>query len=133
VKLNDVDTPNATDATPNPTDNTGGATTTSDELAVLPVAPLTEATVTEFVIAPAVTAVTSTEKLHDAWTATRPPVNVTVVDPTGALTAPGGHEPVTPLGSATFKPAGKESTKPTPVNIAALTAGLSIMKVSDVD
>ena len=133
VKLNDVGTLIETVPAPNALLIVGGATTVMLAVAVEPVPPSTELTVLVVLFfVPAVVPVTLTVKLQEPPPAAVPPVSVTVAEPAVAVMTPAPHEPVSPFGVETTRPAGSESVTPTPVSaVAAL--GLLIVKLSDVD
>lgn len=81
---------------------------------------------------PADTAVTFTEKVHEALAASVAPVRLTVpVDPVAVIVPP-PQEPVSPFGVATVKPAGRLSLNPTPLSAVVVFTFVSV-KESDVE
>jgi hypothetical protein len=94
----------------------GGPSTDKPAEAVSPVPPCVEviAPVT-FVFAPPVVPVTFTAKVQVALAARAAPESETVPDAAVAVKVPPPHEPVSPLGVATTKPAGKLSVKAIPL------------------
>ena len=65
---------------------------------------------------PAVVPVMLTLKVHLSLAASVAPDTVIVVEPAVAVIVPPPHDPVNPLGVATTRPAGRESSKDTPVS-----------------
>src|SRR5262245_31761317 len=105
--------------------------TVSVALAVLPVPPLVEVTaVVVLVLLPAVVPVTLIENVQDPAAARVAPERLTLPLPAVAVMVPPPHEPVRPLGVATWSPAGNVSPNATPVS-AVEALGLVIVKVSD--
>jgi hypothetical protein len=93
----------------------GGATTTTDALAVFPVPPSVELTVpVVLVFAPAVAARTLTENTHWSPAGSVASANEIELVPAPAVIVPPPHEPVSPFGDATSRPDGKVSLNPTP-------------------
>jgi hypothetical protein len=77
---------------------------------------------------PTVVPVTFTAKVQNAPAAKLAPNRLTLADPAVAVMPPPPQDPVTPLGVATIRPAGKVSVKPTPLS-DTLTLGLVIVKL----
>src|SRR5271163_3396232 len=96
--------------------------------AVLPVPPLAELTVTELSCGPSAIAVAFMENVQDAPSASVAPARVTVLDAGKAVMTPPPQDPLSPLGVATTKPAGKVSVKETPVRAVA-AFGLTMVKL----
>jgi hypothetical protein len=109
--------------------NIGGASTVTVAVAVLPVPPLMEETVTALVSTPAATPVTFTEKIQFIPEASAAPVRFTVELPATAVMGPPPHEPVSPFGVATTNPAGKLSVKEMPISVSGFPAGFETAKV----
>src|SRR5260221_2169845 len=118
-------------AAPNALMITGGATTVTLALEVLPVPPSVEVTCTLLFFTPAVVPVTLMDNVHEALTATVPPDRLTDPEPATAVAVP-PHVLDSPFGVATTKPAGRVSVKATPVN-ATLAFGLVMVKVKLVE
>ena len=95
----------------------GGATTVILALEVFPAPVSAAVTCTLLLFVPAVAPLTLTESVHVPPAARVPPVRLTELDPSAAVTVP-PQVLVTFPGVATTRPAGKLSTlaKPTPVN-----------------
>src|SRR4051794_40089735 len=93
-----------------------GADTVRLATAALPAPPLVEVTVPVVLRrVPAVVPVTLTTNRQEAPAAIVPPVRLTLLDPAVAVgVLP--HEPVSPLGVATTRPAGSVSVNATPVS-----------------
>ena len=113
----------------------GGATqVVSVAVAVLPVPPLVDVTVTELV--PPVVAVTLTEKEHEPLAAIEPPVSITTFELATAVTElPAPHwlaAGVIAGVPATVMPSGNVSVNPTPVTVVpdATLFGLVIVNVN---
>jgi len=105
---------------------TGGLITVMLAEAVLPVPPSVELTlpVTLF-CTPSTTPITFTENVQLVLTVA--PDRLMVFDPAAAVIVPPPHEPLSPLGVATAKPAGKTSVKANPC--VATGFGLVIVKL----
>src|SRR5215469_14220047 len=88
VKLRLVDPPNGMLAAPNPLLIVGGANTVIDALAVLPVPPSLELTVTLLFFCPAVVPCTFTDTMQLALAASVPPDKLTEPDPLTAVAVP---------------------------------------------
>src|SRR5271170_3227986 len=95
-------------------------------VAVLPLPPLSELTVTELICVPSLLPTTLTEIVQVALAASEAPVRVTVLEPVVAVVTP-LHVLVNPLGVATSKPGGKVSVKLTPESDVA-AFGLLMLK-----
>ena len=93
----------------------GGLTTVTLAVAVFPVPPLVDVTVTELFCAPAVVPVTLTENVQDAPAARDAPDKLTEDAPAVAVMVPESHVPVITLGVETTNPAGRVSVKAIPV------------------
>jgi len=124
-----VDPPTGMLAAPNALLIVGGANTVMEAVAVLPVPPSVDVTVTVLFFCPAVVPCTFTDTVQLALAASVPPDKPTEPD---ALTA----VPVPPqvlfkfAGEATTRPAGRLSVKAIPVS--AIVFGLVMLKVSEV-
>lgn len=106
--------------------------TSTSAVEVLPVPPLVELTVTEFVLSPTVVPMTVTLKEQLAPTASEPPLSE-MVSCKGALFVTVSVPPHCELDEVTTSsPAGRVSVKLTPVNIVAVL-GLLIVNVSAVE
>jgi hypothetical protein len=92
----------------------GGAITVKLAVAVLPVPPSADVTVTELFIVPNVVPVTVTEKVQLPLSDKVAPVRPMTLAPGFATMVPPSHDPVRPLGVATTSPAGSLPVKPTP-------------------
>jgi len=132
VKVRLVDPPSGTDDAPNDLDSVGGATTVTEAVAVLPVPPLVEVTVTELFFTPAVVPVTFTENVQAPPSARVAPLRLTLVEAAVAVIVPPPHVPVRPLGVLTTRPLGNESLKAIPVD-DPLPAGLVMVKLNVVE
>ena len=134
VKPNDVEANCGSEATPNAFAIVGGASalTCSDADAVPPVPPSVDTTlpVTLFIV-PTAFAVMLTANVHALFPARLAPVRLTVEDPAVAVMLPPPHEPVSPLGLDTPRPAGRLSLNAIPVSVDAF--GFVSVKVSDVE
>jgi hypothetical protein len=108
----------------------GLAATVRLALAVFPVPPSVEFTVTLLFLTPRVVPCTFSETVQEAPGARLPLLRLTVPDPAVAVVVP-AHVLVRPLGVATTIPAGKVSVKETPVRLAP-ALGLFTVKVSEV-
>jgi len=95
----------------------GGATTVTLAVAVFPVPPLVEVTVTELFLTPAVVPKMLMLKAHSIWAACVTPVILIVPEPAVAVIVPPSQGLVKPLGVATTKPAGRVSVNATPVRV----------------
>jgi hypothetical protein len=129
VKLSDVLPFNGMLAVPNPLLMVGGASTMIEAVAVLPVPPSVEVTVTLLFFAPAVVPCTFTDTVQLALAANVPPDKLTEPDPLTAVVVP----PQVLFkfdGDATTRPAGRLSVKAIPVS--AIAFGLVMLKVSEV-
>src|SRR5882672_186825 len=122
VKVKLVEPLNGMLAAPNALMITGGATTVTLALEVLPVPPSVDVTCTLLFFAPAVVPVTFTLKVHEVLVARVAPDRLTELEPATAVMVPPPHEPVRPFGVATTKPAGRLSVKATPVSEMVLIA-----------
>src|SRR6266851_4002903 len=120
-------------AAPNALMITGGATTVTLALEVLPVPPSVEVTCTLLFFAPAVVPVTFTEKVQEELVAKVAPDRVTLPEPAVAVMVPPPQLPVRPFGVATTKPAGSVSVKATPVSGMVLIAGFVMVKLKLVE
>jgi hypothetical protein len=105
-----------------------GATTVIDALAVFPVPPFVEATVTLLFFTPAVEPSTSIEKVQDPFPTSVAPDRFTVEVPAVAVMVPPPQLPVNPFGVATTSPEGRLSVKAMPVNTVP-GLGLVIVKL----
>ena len=89
-------------------------------VAVLPVPPLVDVTVTELTFTPTLLAVTLRETAQVPWAETVPPARLTVVMPLASvfISAKKGPPQITlrSAGVAAIKPAGRMSVNPTPVS-----------------
>jgi hypothetical protein len=111
VKVKVVVPPTGIDADPKLLAITGGSSTATVAVAVLPI-PMLEVTVTELFLVPTVTPVTFTEKVQLDPAARVAPARLTVEDPAVAVMVPPPHVPVSPFpGDVTLKPDGKVSVK----------------------
>ena len=129
VKLRPVDPPTGMLAAPNPLLIVGGASTVIEAVAVLPVPPPVEVTVTLLVFCPAVVPCTFTDTVQLALAASVPPDRLTEPDPLTAVAVP----PQLLLrfdGVATTKPAGRLSVNAMPVSV--IVFGLVMLKASEV-
>src|SRR5271167_1720663 len=99
-------------------------------VAVLPVPPLSELTVTELICTPSLLPVTFTENVQVAPAASEAPVKDTVFEPGVAVATP-LQVLVKALGVATNKPAGRVSVKLTPESDVA-AFGLVMLNVKPV-
>jgi hypothetical protein len=106
----------------------GGVTTVTDALAVLPVPPFVDVTVTLLFFTPTVEPSTSTEKVQDPPPASVAPVRLTVEEPAEAVIVPPPQLPVNPFGVATTRPVGRLSVKAIPANTVP-GFGLVIVKL----
>src|SRR5438445_555323 len=106
----------------------GGPTTVSVAIAVLPVPPLSEVTVTLLFFTPIVVPVTLTENVQDAPAASVAPLSDMLVEPGTAVIVPPSQEPTTPAGVLTTRPAGSGSLKLMPARSNAF--GFMIVKVT---
>ena len=98
-------------------------------VAVLPVPPLVDATVTLFVFVPAVVPVIVTVTVQLLFTGMDAPLKLTLVPLAAAVTVPPAQV-VAAAGAAVFCiPAGYVSVKATPVNATVFAAGLVIVNV----
>jgi len=102
--------------------------TSTFALAVLPVPPFVDVTVTELFLVPVVVPCTFTEKVHDAPAAKLASLKLTVPEPAVAVIVPPPQEPDKPLGVATMSPPGRVSVKATPVK-GVVRFGLLIEKL----
>src|SRR6202045_3774575 len=122
-------------AAPNTLPRTGAPTTVIEALEVLPVPPSVEVTWTLLFFTPLVVPVTLTENVQEEPAAgdavSVPPDKLTLPLPAGAVMVPLPQVPVSPLGVATTKPAGKLSVKATPLS-ATLVFGFVMVKLSEV-
>jgi hypothetical protein len=130
VKAREVLLLRRTDATPNCLAITGGARTKMVALAVLPVPPLVDVTVTELVFVPALVVVTLRETAQVLWAASDPPERLMVALPAVAVAVPPQDE-ARPLGVETTKPDGRLSVNATPVSVVE-ALGFVIVKVREV-
>jgi hypothetical protein len=105
-----------------------GASTLTVALAVLPVPPFVEETVTLLFFVPAVEPSTFTENVQLPPAASVAPERLTVEEPAKAVIVPPPQLPVRPLGLATTNPAGRLSVKAMPVRVVPVL-GLSIVKL----
>ena len=122
--------PTATWAAPNALVIAGGATTVMVVDAVEPVPPSVEVTgLVVLVFAPAVVPVTLTWKTQNVAGPTLAPASVMAL--AVVVIEPPSQVPISPLGEATARPAGRVSVKPTPVSVVAplglLTVNCSIV------
>jgi hypothetical protein len=116
VKVKDVVPVGAMPVGMNTVEIEGGATTLIDAVAVAPVPPSVELIApVVLTLAPAVVPVTLTEKVQEPLAAIVPADRLTAPPPAAAVIGPVPHEPVSPFGVATTKPAGNVSVKATPV------------------
>jgi len=116
VKLRLVEPFNGMLPVPNALLMLGGATTVIEALAVLPVPPSVELTVTLLVFAPAVVPVTFADTMQDAPGARLPPDKDTEDDPLTAVAVP-PQLLVRLAGKATTRPAGRLSVNATPFSV----------------
>ena len=101
-------------------------------VAELPVPPLVEVTgEVELFFVPEVVPVTLTENAHDALAAIVAPDKLAEPDPAVAVMVPPPHDPVSPLGVETTRPAGSVSLNATPVR-AVEAFGLVMVNDSEV-
>ena len=118
-------------AAPNALMMTGGEVTVMEALEVLP-GPLSVAvTWTLLFFTPPVVPVTFTLKVQDAVAARVAPERLTLPDPATAVIVPPPHEPVSPFGVETTRPAGRLSVNATPVR-EIVVFGLLMVKLSEV-
>jgi hypothetical protein len=118
VKVSVVAPFSGIEGAPNAFISTGGPTTASDAVAVLPVPAFAEVTVTLLFFTPAVVPVTLTETVHEAPAASVPPDKLTEDDPATAVAVP--PQVLVRLGGvATTRPAGKLSVNAIPVRVNA--------------
>src|SRR5882672_8025563 len=103
-------------AAPNALMMTGGATTVTLALDVLPVPPSVEVTCTLLFFTPAVVPCTFREIVHDAAGARVAPERLTELEPATAVAVP-LHVLVNPLGVATIRPEGSVSVNATPFSV----------------
>lgn len=101
----------------------GGAATARLAVAVFPVPPSVEETVTLLFFAPAVVPVTFKLSVQEPPAASVPPDRLTADEPVAAAAVP-VQVVVKPLGVATTRPVGKLSLNPTPLSAIELTAVL---------
>jgi hypothetical protein len=94
---------------------TGGESTVTDALEVLPVPASVEVIVTELFFTPAVVPCMLTETVQDALAARVPAARFTLDDPATAAAVP-PHVLLMPLGVATTSPAGRLSVNASPVS-----------------
>jgi hypothetical protein len=130
VKLRLVDPFTGMLAAPNALLIVGGANTVIEALAVLPVPPVVELTVTLLFFGPAVVPCTFTDTVQLAFAASVPPDKLTEPDAPTAVAVP----PQVLFkfdGEATTRPAGRLSVKAIPVSAIPLF-GLLMLKVSEV-
>jgi hypothetical protein len=120
------------DEAPNDFDNAGGATTVIDAVAVLPVPPSVELTLTLLFFTPAVVPVTLTENVQLSPPASVAPLKLTLDEPASAVIVPPPQDPVRPFGVETSRPAGSVSVNPIPVDVP-LAAALVIVNDMLVD
>ena len=106
---------------------TGGATTVTVAVAVLPIPPLVELTVTLLFFTPAIVPFTLTEMTHELLVVSVPFVRLIVFDPAVAVTVP-PQAPLTLGGVATTSPPGSVSVKLIPVSVGPVF-GLLMVKV----
>jgi hypothetical protein len=97
-----------------------GSFTSTVAVAVLPVPPFVEVTVTELVFSPTVVPVTFTENVQVSPGVRDAPDRLIVPEPGTAVIDPPPQLPDKPLGSATTNPAGRLSVKPTPVRVVSM-------------
>ena len=123
-------------AAPNALLRTGAPTTVMEALEVFPVPPSVEVTWTLLFFTPAVVPVTLTENVQEEPAAgdavSVPPDKLTLPLPATAVMVPLPQDPVSPLGVATTKPAGRLSVKATPLS-ATLVFGFAMVKLSEVE
>jgi hypothetical protein len=131
VKLSEVVPPSGMLAAPNNLLMAGGATTVMEAVAVFPVPPSVDVTVTELFFTPAVVPVTLTVSVQEPLAASVPADKLTDPDPPVAVVVP-LQVLVSPLDVATRMPAGSVSVNPTPVNPMPVF-GFMMVKVSEVD
>ena len=99
-------------------------------VAVLPVPLLVEVTAPLVLVTkPWATAITFTENVHDELVAMVAPERLMVLEPAAAVMVPPPQEPLSPLGVATTRAAGRVSLKPTPVSADKLAAGFVMVKL----
>src|SRR5579859_274414 len=109
-----------------------GASTSILAVAWLPDPALLDVTVpVVFTLCPPLVPTTFTENVHEPPAAIVPPARFTTENPetVPVVIVPAPHEPVSPLGLATARPAGSVSPKPTPVS-ATVAFGLVMVKLS---
>src|SRR5262249_34039139 len=87
-----------------------------------------ELTVRLLTFNPGVVPVTFTAKLHDAIAASVAPDRLMLFAPAVAVIAPPPHEPVSPLGVATTRPAGRVSVDLMPIS-DSIVFGLLMLKL----
>lgn len=104
-----------------------------DAIAVFPVPPLVELTVTLLSWTPAVVPVTLTLNVQFELVARVAPDSETVPVPGVAVIVPPPQPPVKPLGVATVSPDGRVSVKLTPVSEIVFAAGLVTVKLKLVE
>jgi hypothetical protein len=104
----------------------GGFTTAMLAVAVFPVPPLVEVTVTELFCTPAVVPVTLTENVQEAPAARDAPDKLTVDAPAVAVMVPESQVPLITLGVETTNPAGRMSVKAIPVKAPAALGFVTI-------
>jgi hypothetical protein len=117
VKLSEVVPLKGTEAAPNALMITGGATTVTVALEVLPVPPSVDVTWTLLFFTPAVVPVTFTVIVHEALTASVPAAKLADEDPGTAVAVP-LQVLVSAVGVAITTPAGRLSVKATPERVA---------------
>ena len=132
VRLSVVLPPTGIEAAPKDLVSVGGVYTFVEALAVLPVPPLVEVTVTLLFFSPAVVPVTFTENVHAPLAARVAPARLTVPEPAVAVIVPPPQVPLNPFGVATTSPAGSVSVKATPVK-AVNVSRFVIANVREVD
>jgi hypothetical protein len=133
VNVSELPPFNGTLAAPNAFSSVGGAMTVVVALEVFPVPAFVEVTVTLLFFTPAAVPVTLTENVQALFAASVAPKRLTAPEPDEDVIVPPPHNPVSPFGVATTKPAGKLSVKATPVSATVFTAGLVIVKLKDVE
>jgi hypothetical protein len=127
VNPSDVDPPSATDDAPKAFPIWTAPATCSEAVAVFPVPPFVDVTVTELFFVPLVVPVTLTVNVHVPPAGSRMPVADTPPDPATALPWKLAHVEAAPLGVATTRPAGKVSVSPTPLSASS---GLGLVSVN---
>jgi len=129
VKLSDVVAFNGIVDTPNVLLIVGADATVMLADAVLPVPPLVEVTLPVVLVKlPDAVPVMLTDTVQLLFTATVPPLRLTLPEPATAVAAP-AQVLVKPFGVATTIPAGKMSVTATPVKATVLAAGLVMVNV----